>query len=106
MADWCDATCRCLAVLAAEAAGSLEGAALRDALVSVASPPGHAVLPGAAGILAGLEAVRGGNDVNYEGAATTLDWNADGDVTNGHVGIWAYVGGAIVEQAIVPISLE
>ena len=93
-------------VLAAEAAGSLEGAALRDALVSVASPPGLTVLPGAAGIEAGLEAVRDGNDVNYEGAATTLDWNADGDVTNGHVGIWAYVGGAIVEQAIVPISLE
>ena len=92
--------------LAAEAAGSLEGAALRDALVSVASPPGLAVLPGAAGIEGGLEAVRDGNDVNYEGAATTLDWNADGDVTNGHVGIWAYVGGAIVEQAIVPISLE
>ena len=92
--------------LAAEAAGSREGAALRDALVSVASPPGLTVLPGAAGIEAGLEAVRDGNDVNYEGAATTLDWNADGDVTTGHVGIWAYVGGAIVEQAVVPFSLE
>ena len=92
--------------LAAEAAGSLEGAALRDALVSVASPPGLTVLPGAAGVAAGLEAVRDGNDVNYEGAATTLDWNADGDVTTGYVGIWAYVGGAIVEQEVVPFSLE
>ena len=80
--------------------------AIRDALVRVASPPGLPVLPGAEGIRAGLEAVRDGNDVNYEGAATTLDWNADGDVTNGYVGIWAYIGGAIVEQAVVPFVIQ
>ena len=92
--------------LAAESAGSFEGAAIRDALVTVASPGGLTVLPGPEGVRAGLEAVRDGDDVNYEGAATTLDWNADGDVTSGFVGIWAYVGGAIVEQAVVPFSLE
>lgn len=91
--------------LAAEAAGSFEGAAIRDALVSVASPGGLTVLPGPEGIRAGLEAIRDGDDVNYEGAATTLDWNADGDVTSGFVGIWTYQGGAIVEQMVVPFSL-
>ncbi len=91
--------------LAAEAAGSFEGEAIRDQLVAVASPGGVAVLPGAEGVRAGLEAVRDGDDVNYEGAATTLDWNADGDVTSGFVGIWAYLGGAIVEQVVVPFSL-
>ena len=91
--------------LAAEAAGSFEGAAIRDALVSVASPGGLTVLPGPEGIRAGLEAVRDGDDVNYEGAATTLDWNADGDVTSGFVGIWTYLDGAIVEQMVVPFSL-
>ena len=91
--------------LAAEAASSLEGAAIRDALVGVASPGGLTVLPGAEGVRAGLEAVRDGDDVNYEGAATTLDWNADGDVTSGFVGIWTYLGGAIVEQMVVPFSL-
>ena len=76
--------------LAAEAAGSFEGAAIRDALVEVASPGGLTVLPGPEGIRAGLEAVRDGDDVNYEGAATTLDWNADGDVDErlrGHLAI-------------------
>lgn len=91
--------------LAAEFAGSLEGAAIRDALVRVASPPGLTVLPGPAGVQAALEAVRDGNDVNYEGAATTLDWNADGDVTTGFVGIWEYSGGEIVELQVVPFSL-
>ena len=91
---------------AAEAAGSLEGAAIRDALVRVASPPGLLVLPGADSVPAGLENIRAGGLVNYEGAATALDWNAAGDVTNGFVGIWAYIGGHIVEQAVVPVSLE
>ena len=91
---------------AAEAAGSLEGAAIRDALVRVASPPGLLVLPGADGVRAGLENIRAGGRVNYEGAATALDWNAAGDVANGFVGIWAFIGGHIVEQAVVPVSLE
>ncbi len=91
---------------AAEAAGSLEGAPIRDALVDVASPPGLLVLPGADGVRAGLNNIRAGGLVNYEGAATTLNWNAAGDVRDGFVGLWAYIGGHIVEQAVVPVSLE
>ena len=92
--------------LAAEFAGSTDGAAIRDALPKVASPPGMTVLPGAESIEAGLEAVRDGDDVNYEGGATTLDWNADGDVTTGFVAIWEYQNGQIVEIEVLPFSLE
>ena len=92
--------------LAAQLAGSVEGEALRDALVQVASPGGTVVIPGAEGIAAGLEATGDGDDVNYEGAATTLDWNAAGDVTTGFVGIWQYQDGTIVELDVVAFSLD
>ena len=92
--------------LAAEMAGSTDGAAIRDALVQIASPPGATVTPGADSIAAALTAVRNGEDINYEGGATTLDWNPDGDVTSGFIGIWQFEGGAIVEVEQVPFSLE
>ncbi len=92
--------------IAAEAAGSTDGVAIRDELVRVASPSGAVALPGAAGIKRALELIRDGDDVNYEGAATTLDWNADGDVTTGFVGIWEYQDGAIVELEALPFSIE
>ena len=92
--------------IAAEAAGSTDGVAIRDELVRVASPDGEVALPGAAGIKRALELIRDGDDVNYEGGATTLDWNADGDVTTGFVGIWEYQDGAIVELEALPFSIE
>ena len=92
--------------LAAEAAGSTDGVAIRDELVRVASPGGEVALPGADGIKRALELIRDGVDVNYEGGATTLDWNADGDVTTGFVGIWEYQDGAIVELEALPFSIE
>ena len=92
--------------LAAELAGSTDGAAIRDALVQIASPPGTTVIPGADGIAAALTAVRNGEDINYEGAATTLDWNPEGDVTSGFIGIWQFAGGTIEELEEIPFSLE
>ncbi len=92
--------------LAAQLAGSVDGTAIRDALPKVAAPGGTAYLPGAEGVKSALDAVKDGKAVNYEGAATTLDWNVNGDVTTGYVGIWQYAGGTIVELSEVPFSLE
>ncbi|MBT5774719.1 MAG: ABC transporter substrate-binding protein [Dehalococcoidia bacterium] len=92
--------------LAAESAGSLEGADLAAALLKIATPGGTVVIPGADSVKAGLEAAADGDDINYEGAATTLDWDAAGDVTSGFVGIWAFEGGEIVELETVPFSIE
>src|SRR5690606_35832607 len=66
--------------LAAEKAGSNSGAAIRDALAEVGGPPGDVFIPGAEGVAAALEAVRDGEDINFEGAATSLDWDDNGDV--------------------------
>ena len=63
-------------------------------------------MPGADSVAEGLEAASDGDDVNYEGAATTLNWDAAGDVTSGFVGIWKYDGGEIVEIESIPFSVD
>ncbi len=93
-------------LLAIEAAGSTDGAAIRDALPIVSSPGGEIVIAGEAGVAAGLAALRNGSDIDYEGAATTLDWNEVGDVTSGYIGIWRYADGGIEEVEQIPFSLE
>ena len=93
--------------LAAQFAGSTDGTALRDALVRVASPGGVTIIPGAASIASGLAAVSNGDDVNYEGVATSLDWDAAGDVTSGFVVIWQFTAdGEIEDLEEIPFSLE
>ena len=92
--------------LAAEKAGSVDGTAIRDALRSIASPDGETIRPGIAHLSRGLDLVRGDMDINYEGAASSLDWNADGDVVSGFVSIWAYQNGEIVELETVPVDLS
>ena len=91
--------------LAAQAAGSNDGSAIRDQLAAVAGPGGDVYLPGAEGVAAALAAVAAGDDIDYEGAATTLNWNEDGDVTTGYIGIFQYTGGAIVELDVVAFDL-
>lgn len=77
-------------MLAAEAAGSAEGFAIRDALRGVGSAPGERVLPGLEGVARALRVIRDGGDVDYEGAANSIDWDANGDLTRGYIGIWRF----------------
>lgn len=92
--------------LAAEMAGSLDGTAIRDALRHVASPQGGVFGPGVDSLRRGLERVRQGLPVNYEGGATSLDWDENGDVLGGSISIWRYEDGDIVEEDIVPVDLQ
>ena len=92
--------------LAAQAAGSTNGTAIRDHLTLIATPGGATVLPGAGGVRAGLEAAGRGDDINYEGAGTTVDWDGVGDVTSGYIEIWEYRDGAIARLRDIPFSVE
>ena len=47
-----------------------------------------------------------GLPISYEGGATSLDWDAQGDVLSGSISIWQYEDGDIVELAVVPVDLE
>ena len=92
--------------LAAEAAGSTDGEAIRDALTRIAGPPGDTYIAGPVGVAAALAAVRAGDDINYEGAATPIDWNAAGDVTSGFMEIYGIRGGELVTVEVRAFSLE
>jgi branched-chain amino acid transport system substrate-binding protein len=87
-----------LLALAIERAGTTEGPAIRDALHEVANPPGEVILPGE--WAKAKELLEQGQDVNYEGAAGSQNFDQHGDVP-GTFGIWRIVGGEIVTERVV-----
>ena len=76
--------------LAAEAARSADGGAIRDQLRRIGSAPGSVVIAHPDSLAAGLTALADGGDVDYEGAAGTLDWDEHGDITHGYIGVWEF----------------
>ncbi len=74
-----------LVALAIEKAGVNEGAAIRDALRSVANPPGEQVGPG--DTERALDLIRSGQDIDYEGVAGPQNVDEYGDVSN-TIEIW------------------
>ena len=84
--------------LAAQAAGSVEGAAIRDRLRTVGSGPGVVVTAGADGVAAALRILSEGGAVDYEGAAATMDWDGNGDLKRGHIGIWRFTEDGRIED--------
>ncbi len=83
--------------LAAQAAGSLEGPAIRDQLRKIGAAPGVVVSAGPEGVAEALRIVRGGGEVDYQGAAVTLDWDEHGDLSRGYVGIWRFTREGAIE---------
>ena len=92
--------------LAAEVAGSTDSGAIRNSLRAAAAPPGESVSAGAGGIAQALDAIRGGNEIDYAGAATSLDWDANGDVTSGYIGVWQFADGTIEEVSVTAFDLS
>jgi branched-chain amino acid transport system substrate-binding protein/neutral amino acid transport system substrate-binding protein len=78
--------------LAAEAAQSNEGTAIRDALNEVANAPGEPV----SDVCQALELVREGTDIDYQGASGTVDFNAEGDVV-GSYDVWTVTDEGAIE---------
>ena len=88
--------------LAAQAANSVDGAAIRDQLRVIGGAPGETVVPGIDSIAEGLRTLADGGDVDYDGAASTLDWDGNGELRFGHIGVWRYtVEGTIEEVEVV-----
>ena len=84
-------------MLAAEYAGSTDGAAIRDALHSIANPPGQRFPASAAGVKGALAAIRNGEDIDLDGEGTSLDWDSRGEIVVGHMGVWQFQDGEIVD---------
>ena len=84
--------------LAAQAAGSVEGAAIRDRLREISGPPGRAVPATADGVADALSMLAEGLDIDFDGAANTLDWDKNGDLLRGHIGTWRFTSDERIEE--------
>jgi branched-chain amino acid transport system substrate-binding protein/neutral amino acid transport system substrate-binding protein len=71
-------------VLAAEAAKANTGTAVRDQIREVANAPGEEV----SDVCQALELVRQGQDINYQGASGTIEFDEQGDVSNNLFDVW------------------
>ena len=87
-----------LMALAIEKAGSTDGTAVRDALCDVAGPPGAEFGPGQ--FAEAKAALERGEDINYQGAAGSQDFDANGDVP-GTYSHWAFQGGKVEEIELI-----
>ena len=74
-----------LIALAAQAAGSATGAAIKSKLNDVANPPGTQIFPGE--WTKALTEIAAGRGVNYEGASGAVNINALGDPLSGYI-VW------------------
>ena len=84
--------------LAAQAAGSVDGAAIRDRLRGIGSGPGAEVGAGPDGVAEALRVLRRGGSVDYEGAASDMDWDRNGDLRRGRIGIWRFTADGRIED--------
>ena len=84
--------------LAAQSAGSVEGAAIRDQLRVIGGAPGEVAIAGPEGVAKALRIVVDEGDVDYEGASGTLDWDENGDLRRGYVGVWRFTEDERIEE--------
>jgi len=84
--------------LAAQKAGGTDPQAIRDNLRDVANPPGEVILPGEWD--KAVELLADGQDINYEGAAGSVDFDDNGDVP-GTIGHWEIQDGEIVDVKLM-----
>ena len=83
---------------AAQAAGSVAGAAIRDHLREIAGPPGQIVPGTPTGVADGLSLLAEGQEIDFDGAASTLDWDENGDLRRGHIGTWRFTSDERIEE--------
>ena len=81
--------------LAAQAAGSATGAAIKSKINEVANPPGTKIFPGQ--WAKALTEIAAGRDVDYEGASGSVNIDANGDPFSGYI-VW---GVNATKQAVV-----
>ena len=84
--------------LATQAAGRSDGAEIRDRLRAVGSSPGSVVNAGPGGVADALRILADDGEIDYEGASGSMDWDANGDLRRGHIGIWRFTEDERIEE--------
>ena len=77
-------------ILANVAAGENDGTAVRDQMRNVANPPGEEITPD--NFVEGVELAANGEQVNYQGASSDVNFNEAGDPANAAYDIWEFDG--------------
>jgi branched-chain amino acid transport system substrate-binding protein len=86
--------------LAAVAAGSTDGSAIRDKLTPVSGPPGDHFDFTKLGDA--LKAVAAGTDIDYDGVYGPIDFDQNGDVAAGHYGTIEFKDGKLTTTGLLP----
>ena len=74
-------------------------------LRTVTSGSGEMVIAEPEGVQRALDILANGDEINYKGASTTLDWDEKGDLLRGHVGVWRFTtDGKIEDVKVVPFG--
>lgn len=84
--------------LAIEKAGSTDRTKIKDALRAVAGPPGMRIGPGE--WKKAVDAIKAGQDIDYEGAGGSHNFDSNGDVA-GVIGEYEIVGDTFKEVGII-----
>lgn len=100
-ADNFDAVMAC--VLAAAAAGSSDPADVAKELTDVSGGGEKYTFEN---LSDALQAAKDGDDIDYEGAASPLDWDDNGDPAAAFYEIWQYTGGKLTTVETVPYSAD
>ena len=80
-----------LAAAACEAKGQpVTPVCIRDQMREVANPPGETIVAGVDGFKQALKLLKEGKAINYEGAAGSVDFDANGDVVT-PIEVWRYI---------------
>ncbi|WP_167761041.1 ABC transporter substrate-binding protein [Geodermatophilus sp. DF01_2] len=93
-----------LFALAMQAAGTTDGSEVASKIIDVASAPGTKVYSYAEG----LEALENGEEINFEGASSSLDMNENGNLVSPQLSILRIVNGewAPTESVAIDSSLR
>jgi branched-chain amino acid transport system substrate-binding protein len=99
-ADNFDALLAC--VLAGVAAGSSDPADVAKELTAISGPEGdkHTFET----LADAFTELQDGGDVDYEGAASPLDWDENGDPSSAFYEIWQYDGGKLATLEVIPFG--
>jgi ABC-type branched-subunit amino acid transport system substrate-binding protein len=79
-----------IGILANAAAGENSGTAVRDQMRNIANPEGMEVTPD--NLIEGVEAAANGENINYQGASSDVNFNEAGDPANATYSIWEFDG--------------
>ena len=83
---------------AAQAAGTLDGSAIRGKLREIGSSPGQVIHATPAGITEALQLLEDGEDIDFEGVAVSADWDDNGDLSQGYIGVWRFTASGDIED--------